>query len=188
MDKDEALVICFTNLKGSKQKDLISTAKALQYLKRFPEYSSNKKLGRGVGVSGEIVREFLTLLRLPPNIQVLFEQRKLKSLEQARRLWQLARSRPEIVEGVAEKIADVSAWDARHIIDYMIRNRNVTVEDAKKIILESKTKVEHEYHVIAILPEDKYLLLAKEAKNINKSVALLVTQIVKEWLVSQENG
>ena len=69
LDRAEALTICFRNLKGLKVKDLLLTAQALQYLKRQPEFGSNQRVGEAVGVSSEIVRQFIGLLDLPAYVQ-----------------------------------------------------------------------------------------------------------------------
>lgn len=188
MDKDEALAICFANLKGTKDKNLIATAKALQFLKSLPDYDSNEKVGNAVGVSGETVREFLTLLRLPSSIQDLFEQRQLRSLEKGRRLWQLARHRPELVEDTAKAISRLSTWDSRHVIDYILRNPNVAVDEAVKAVIESKTIVENEYYVVAILLEEQYRLLSEEARKQKLAIDVLVTSIVQHWLESNSDA
>lgn len=183
MTRDEALAICFANLKGPKDKDFLRTAEALSYLRSLPEYSSNAKVGQAVGVSGEIVREFLTLLRLPPDIQHLFERRQLR-LEHGRRLWQLSRRRPELLFRVVEAMKDLNAIDSRHLVEYIFRHPETSVEDAKSAVLDGKTVKRHEYHVIAILPEAEYRALAAHARRRNTATNDLVTQIVLEWLES----
>jgi hypothetical protein len=187
MDKEQALAICFANLKGAKDKDLLGTARALQYLRTLPEYDSNEKLTKAVGVSAETIREFLALLKLPEGIQSLFEQRQLKSLEQGRRLWQLARTRPDLLEETAQAISDLTAWDGRHVIDYILRNPQVSVTEAKSAIMESKTTTEQEFHVIALLSEEEYGLLADEAGKRMVAVDILVTSIVQHWLKSRND-
>lgn len=188
MDKDEALAVCFLNLKGYKDKDIFQTAKALKYLKSLPEYGSNKKVGEAVGVSGEIVREFLTLFKLPKSIQDLFKERKLTHLEQCRRLWQLAKTRPNLLEKTANTISDMSAWDSRHMIEHILRNPSISVLEAKKAVLESKPQKEKEYHVIALMSDEDYELLATEATKRNVSVSALVTSIVQTWLELQSDN
>jgi len=182
---EDALAICFSNLKGYKDKDLFATAQALSYLKTLPENRSNKKVGKLVGVSGEIVREFISLLRLPEAIQDLFKQGQLKHLEQVRRLWQLARINPGLLDETAVAISQISAWDGRLVIDYILKNPGVVVSDALKVVNDSKTITEKEYHVIAILSEEEYKLLAAEAKKHKTPVDLLVTSIVQQWLESR---
>lgn len=188
MDRDEALAICFLNLKGYKDKDLFLTAQALQYLKSLPEYGSNRKVGEAVGVSGEVVREFLTLFKLPQSIQKLFREGQLTRLEQSRRLWQLAKRRPAILEETAKAISDLSAWDSRHLIEHILRNPSLSVSQAKKTMLESKPIKEKEYHVIALLSEEDYKLVAEEARIRNVSVSNLVTTIVQYWLRAQSDN
>ena len=185
MNEEEALSICFANLKGSKDKDLLMTARALQYLRSLPKYGSNQKVAQAVGVSDEIVREFLTLLKLPKLIQDMFEQRQLRRLEQSRRLWQLSRTRPELLETVAKAISGLRSWDARQIIEHILRNPDITVAAAKDAVLRSRTIKEREFHVIAILPEDDYRLLANEAKKMKVPVDELVTSVVQDWLRSR---
>lgn len=183
MDRDQALAICFANLKGPKKKDLLATAKALQYIKDLPEYGSNGKVGRAVGVSGEIVREFLTLLRLPEPVQRLFDSSQLK-LEHGRRLSQLASRRPDLVTEVARAMTGLTAMDSRHLVEYILKHPNLSVSEAKKRLLASKTVTEREFHVIAILTDEQYRGLAQEARKRKVSVDVLVTSIVQSWLES----
>jgi len=181
MDKDEAFAICFLNLKGRRDKDLLATARALQYLKNLPEYGSNKKVGQAVGVSGEIVREFLTLLRFPEPTQSLFATNQLR-LDQGRSLWRLATHSHELVAEASQISVGLTAEDTRHLVDYIIRNPGISVSDAKKRIIESKTIIEREFHVVALLSQQNYDLLVKEARERNLPVDELMTLIVQEWL------
>jgi len=188
MDKEKALAICFTNLKGCKDKDLVGTAEALRFLKNLPEYRTNEKVGQAVGVSGEMVREFLAIFKLPEPIQSLFRQRQLKRLEQVRRLWQLARKEPSLLEDAAQAISTLSAWDGRDLIDLILRHPQMPIEEAKRAVLESKTVKEREFHVIAILKEEEYKKLAAESRKRKIAVDVLVTNIVTGWLQSHGYG
>lgn len=182
MDRDEALAISFSNLKGSKKKNLLQTAKALQLLRSLPDYRSNADVGSAVGVSAEIVREFLLLLKFPDDIQALFADGRLK-LEHGRRLAQLSRQRPELLGDAADAMSGMTAMDARHLTDYLLHYPEVPVEIAKQVILDSKTKTEREYHVVAILSEEDYKKLSASARARKTSLDRLVTSIVKEWLI-----
>lgn len=184
MDKEKALAICFANLKGYKDKDLVGTAEALRYLKNLPEYRTNKKVGQAVGVSGEIVREFLAVFKLPEPIQSLFRQRQLRRLEQVRRLWQLARKEPNLLEDATQAISTLSALDGRHLIDLVLRYPKIPVEEARRAVLESKTVREHEFHIIAILKEAEYKQLTAESRRRKIAIDVLVTNIVTGWLQS----
>jgi len=185
MTIEQDLAVCFANLKGPKEKDYLATARALQRLKSYPQYNSDRKLGQALGVSREIAREFLTILKLPDEIQALFGPQGLK-LEHGRRLWQLARRRPELQHEVARAMAGLSAHDARYLVEHVLNHPEMSVAEAKRQILESKTEIKREYHVIAMLSEEHYKALAKAAHLRRQPVDGLVTAIVKSWLEAQE--
>ncbi len=185
MSRNEDLAKAFANLKGAKRKDLIGTAEALSRLKEH--YRTNAALGRAVGVSGEIVREFLVLLNFPPEVQVLFRQNTL-GLEHGRRLWQLTRRRPEIPQDVANAMKGMTAHDARELVVYLLRHPEIEVETAKQHVLEAKTKIRREYHVIALLDESQFGKLEHQAKRRRISTDRLVTSIVEDWLTKGDHA
>jgi hypothetical protein len=180
-DRDRA--IAFANLKGSKDKDLIKTAEALQRLKSH--YGSNSKVGEELGVSGEIVRQFLTLLKLPQEFRELFDQRLL-GLEHGRRLWQLARRRPHALSDAAKEIQGMTALDGRAFVIYLLAHPELTAHEARQRVIDSKTTVTREFHVIALLSEKSFQKLRRHAKRLGKSVDQTVTSIVEDWLLANE--
>lgn len=184
MSRTEDLAICFANLKGSKDKDLLATAEALRRLKREPEFSSNAKLGRAVGVSGEIVREFLSLLTLPVEIQKLLHDRVL-GLEHGRRLAQIGRRRPELLQQVTEAMMGMNAIDSRDFVTYLLKHDDLSVDAAKAAILAEKPRKLREFHVLAELSEDDYVKLSRVAQSHGVSVNHLVTRTIRDWLSGQ---
>ena len=185
MSVEEDLAICFANLKVPGDKDYIATAQALKRLKTRPQYSSNRKLGEALGVSDEIVREFLTLLELPDTIRARFGPGGLK-LEHGRRLATLTRRHPELQRSVAEAMDGLSAHDARDLVEYVLDHPDIDADEARTRILESKTTVTSEYHVIAILSEAEYRALTQEARKEGTSVNSLVTSVVRDWLAGRD--
>lgn len=181
LDKKEALAICFRNLKGAKAKDLLLTAQALKYLRGLPEFRSNKRLGEAVGVSGEIVRQFIALLELPPTIQSYFERGTL-GLEQGRRLWQLNRTRPSIVEEAALAMDSMTALESRDLIEYLVRTPTASVQDALKVLEAARPIVSHEYHINAVLDENAYRSLEAQARKRRIRVNDLVSIVINRWL------
>lgn len=181
MDRTEALAICFANLKGSKHKDLLLTARALHYLKSLPEYGSNSKVGSAVDVSGEMVRQFLALLELPRGIMEMIDRHEL-NLEQSRRLWQLSNHRPASLLEAADAIKTLSAMDARHVIKYLIRHPELSVTEARNQLLDSKTVSQKEFHVITLLSAEEYRSLTNAAQKRGLSPNALATNLVKRWL------
>jgi len=182
MTEQEALAVCFANLKGSKVKDLVGTARALAYLKSL--YGNNVRVAQKVGVSKEIVRQFLTLLRFTESIQRLFVANEL-GLDQGDSLWQLKRHRPEALSEAAEIARTLTADDTRHLVDYLLKNPDVSVTEARDAVLESKTVVEREFHVVAPLSEGEYASLLLQARQRGVDPTDLVSEIVKGWLHSQ---
>ena len=181
LDKGEALAICFRNLKGSKTKDLLMTAQALQFLRGLPEFGSNKRVGDGVGVSGEVVRQFIALLDLPSCVQTYFEQRRL-GLEHGRRLWQLQRARPSLVEEAAQAMVSMTAMEARDLVEYLVRTPAASVQEGLRVLEAAKPDISQEYHVIAVLDEEAYTSLQSRARQKRVHVNELVTKVVNSWL------
>lgn len=184
MTKEDDFAIAYANLKGPRKKDYIGTAKALQRLKSYPEYNTNEKLAQQLPVTREMVRQFLTLLRLPEEIQRLFGPDGLK-LEHGRRLWQVTRKRPDLQRDVTRAMAELKAHDARDLVTYVLDHADMPVMEARKIILNSKTKTTREYHVIALLPESEYKSLVEYARKQRLPVDAAVTSIIRSWLASR---
>lgn len=188
MDEKEAYAIAFANLKGGKDKDIPNTARALRYFRDLTQYSSNKEVGRIFGVSGETVGEFLSYFKLPEAIQKLFEEKKLRQLEQVRRLSQLKRSHPEalaVMVDVAHELSELKSHDTRYMIEYMLHHPEITAKQAREVISQSKTVIEHEYHVMVALNNIEYKILSREAQKGKVAETTLASQIIKDWLQSR---
>ena len=186
LDKGEALIICFQNLKGAKSKDLLNTARALEYLKALPEFGSNQSVGEAVGVSGEMVRQFLGLLELPSDVQDYLAKGTL-GLEHGRRLGQLGKSRPELVEQVAEIMTDMTAMEGRDLTEYLRRNPTASVEESIEALQAAKQIVKKEFRISTVLDEEQYRLLSSHARRLQMRTPELATAIVTEWLEANDN-
>ena len=187
LDKNDALAICFRNLKGAKTKELLLTAHALNFLKGLPEFQSNRSVGEAVGVSGEIVRQFIALLDLPTSVQSYLKKGEL-GLEQGRRLWQLNRARPLIVEDTARAITSMTAMETRDLIEYLIRTPTASVQDGLKALEASKPKISDEYHIDAILDERAFRELSTQARKKRIRVNDLVSMVVSRWLEEESDA
>ena len=186
-DRNTALAICFSNLKGSKNKDLLLTARALEYLKELPEFRSNQRVGEQLGVSGEIVRQFISLLDLPSTIHQHLQDKKL-GLEHGRRLWQLNRARPSIVEDAASAMASMTAMDARDLVEYLIKNPSASVPEALDTLEEAKPVITEEHLVCALLSRPEFEALVVHAREKNSSEHDLVSSIVRQWLKERNDN
>jgi hypothetical protein len=135
-------------------------------------------------VSREIIREFLTLLRLPQDIQKLFGREGLK-LEHGRRLWQLTRRRPGVQRDVANAMKRLTAHDSRALVELLVRYPELSVKEARERVLGSKGSSTTEYHVITVLNEAAFVKLSKEARRRRVSVDQLASEIVTRWLTEE---
>ena len=133
-----------------------------------------------------MVRQFLTVLRFPPEIQALFEKGALTKIEHARRLWQLTRQRPELLREMAGAMTTMKAMEARHLVADLLKNPQISITQAQKRMAEAQTVKEEEYNVIAILPKEQYTRLLRTARRQRVSVDRLVTSIVQHWLEMRE--
>ena len=186
MDRNTALTICFGNLKGSKSKDLLATAHALKYLKGLPDYGSNQRVAEQVGVSGEIVRQFISLLDLPVSVLEYISEAKL-GLEHGRRLWQIYRVRPSIVEDAAEAMVSMTAMEARDFADYLKRNPIASVEDWISTVEAAKPTITTNHLVGAFLSESEFNTLNSMAKEQQIELSQLVTNIILQWIESNDD-
>jgi hypothetical protein len=185
-DRNAALAVCFSNLKGSKNKDLLLTAHALQFLKELPEYGSNKRVGEQVGVSGEIVRQFISLLDLPATVHDLINLKKL-GLEHGRRLWELNRVRPSIVEDAADAMVSMTAMETRDLVDYLKRVPSASVKEAVEALQEAKPKITQGHLICALANDSEFKALSNHAQSHGITVNDLVTQITRQWLARNDD-
>ena len=185
MDKNQALAICFRNLKGTKQKELLLTAQAMRFLRGLPEFSSNRALGHALGVSGEIVRQFLVLLDLPQEVQIRIANGEL-GLEQGRRLSQLHKARPALVPDTASTITTMTAMATRDLVEFLIRVPTSTIQDALTALEDATPRISHEYHIDAVLDERSYHSLQAQARKRRVTVNNLVSTITIDWLASTD--
>ena len=181
MDELEADVICFANLKGSKDKELLRTAEALRYKKSLPGFGSNAKVGKYYGVSGEIVREFLALIELPKQIQALIDDGAI-GLDVGARLAKAKKIYPRGLNELSKAVTGMTAMDARDVIEHVLKNPNLSIRESKRRILDAKTVVEHEYHVMVVLPEQQFTIIEKEARQRQLSVSAFISSVLGEWL------
>ena len=138
-------------------------------------------MGDSVGVSGEVVRQFVALLNLPSCVQTYFEQRAL-GLEHGRRLWQLQRTRPSLVEEAAQAMVSMTAMEARDLVEYLVRTPIASVQDGLRALEAAKSEISHEFHVVAVLDERAYKSLEARARKQRVPVNVLVTTVVNCWL------
>lgn len=175
LDENTALAIIFANTKRKKRNtDLLTIAKSFEYLVKL--YGLQKIVADKVGLSTEMIREFLTVLKLPKEIQILVSDRKIDSIDIIREISVIEKSKQItaaylFVNSLSKDVRDIKR---------LVKNTNISIEDAKNKILDAKPKGLHFF--IMDFNDKIYNLLKKEAKNLKIKPADLVREIVTDWL------
>jgi transcriptional regulator with XRE-family HTH domain len=171
-----ALAIGFANTRCKKRpNDLVTVASAFRYLVNL--YTSQKALADKLGVSVEMIRQFLTVLKFPENVQELFEIRQIDSVDIAKELASLGDSGQQRI--AAEAIVNLASKDVRDI-KRLVRSGGFAVEKAKKAVLRAKPEGLNIF--VLDFDDDTLGNLLREAKGRKKKPADLVREIVSQWL------
>lgn len=176
LDENSALAIVFANTKRKKRKEnLITIAKAFEYLVKL--YDSQKAVASKVGLSTEMIRQFLSVLKLPHEVQMLFINRQIDSVDVAKELLALNDPAKQII--AAKAIADSLSKDVRDI-KRLVKSSNIAVAEAKNIVIKSKPKG---LHIFLLDFDDKtYQAIIKSSKTLKVKPAELLREIIIDWL------
>ena len=178
-DEETDLAILLANLKGTKKKDWFATAKACRrLLRRY--HNSYKQVAEQVKVSSEIVREVDSINDLPTEAkQILLSDGK--GLDKAYRISTKIEGAKNQVE-VAKAVADLGAHDARKVIEYVVRNPELSIKKCKEKVMNAKTTIEKIYAVFVSLNESDFKKLKEKSRKMRTDVNELAKQIIKEWI------
>ncbi len=176
LNENTALAIIFANTKRKNRNvDLLTMAKCFEYLVKL--YGSQKAVAKKVGLSTEMIREFLIVLKLPIKIQKLVSERRLNSIDVVREI--------SIIKYPSKQIAAAHAFinslskDVRDI-KRLVKNAELPIEDAKKTVLDAKPK---RLHIFVIdFDDETHQAITREAKTLKIKPAELVRRIVTDWL------
>ena len=186
MEETQALALIFSNLgQEHRDKDMLQTAEAVRVLRDI--YGSIPKVADRVGYSRDVVRQFYNLSRFSEDIKRLFGKKQLR-LDQGDSLWTLNLRRPDALRDAAKAATSLTAHDTRHLVDHLLRHRDSSVEQAVEVIKAAQTVVEHEYHVVTLLPDEDFKALTDAAQERGVPVDVLTTQIVRDWLHGREQA
>lgn len=180
LDEITALQIVFGNIRRKKRKEnLVTIAKAFECLVKH--YGSQKGVAKKVGISAEMIRQFLSVLKLPAEVQKLFITREIDSVDSAKELAVLKGRLKQI--RMARKIAGVTSDDARDI-KRIFKRGTIPIDEAKRTILQAKEKGLNVF--ILDFDDDTYRRFMKAARALRKDAAELVREIVIDWLGSEK--
>lgn len=175
-DEATALATAFSNTRLKKRpNDLVTVAGAMEYLAHL--YKSQKAVAKKLDLSVEMVRQFLTVLKLPKNVQALFKSRRIDSIDIAKELAALGNKRKQ--QSAAKAIVNSQSKDVRDI-KRLIKTRNIGVKAAKKTVLDAKPKG---FNVFVLdLDDDTSRKVVSVAKALKMKPAELVKEIVTNYL------
>ncbi len=177
--KDIALVIA-NSRKKVRPNTLIEIAEALERL--VTHYGSMTEAGKRVDLSAEMVREFLTVLKLPLEVRELIAERKIDKIDIVRKIAALEDPAQQNTAAVA--LSSLTSDEVRDVLR-LVNTAGVSIEEAKRIVMEAKPKGFHIFMMDFDDEEYKGILLA--SKKLNIKPAELVRNIVRSWLKDRES-
>lgn len=177
MDETSALSILFANTKRKKRDvDLLTLSKNCEYLVNLYN-GSLKNVAEKLGLSKEMIREFLIAKDLPKEIQLLISKRKIDSLDIVKQISEIKDRKNQVK--IAYAVLDLPSKDIRDI-KRLIKSSNIHTEEAKMTIQNEKPK---NFHVYLIdINDNENDIIFTEAKNLKMKPAELVKKIVLEGL------
>jgi nitrogenase molybdenum-iron protein alpha/beta subunit len=178
--RESATVFLRTKTRGKKRKDasIVEIAEAAKYLYEKMDRSF-KNVGREVGISSEMIREFYEISQLPQEVKTLIEDRKIL-IDAARRLSRLHDKKRQIE--VAEAIAGLTSHDQRAIIEYAITNPRVSARKCRDRTFGSKDVRVDKEELIIPLSSDEFETLGELARKRHMGVADFSKSILIRYL------
>jgi len=176
LDEETALSIIFTNTKRkSRTLDLVSIAESFAFLQKL--YGSQKEVAKRVGLSSEMVREFLSINKLPEEVRKLIANRTIDSIDVVKQLASIRE--PEQQISLAKQLGSLNSEEIRDV-RRMVKVGGSSTEDAIKEIMSTR---EEPLNVFVLdLNEDIYQLLATAARKRKMQPADLAKEILVDWL------
>jgi hypothetical protein len=182
LDEETALSIIFGNTKKKKRNvDLVTLAKTFRYLVNL--YGSQAAAAKKVGLSTEMIREFLSTLKLPTEIQQLISARKIDSVDIVREISSLKDRSNQIA--AANALMSSSSKDVRDI-KRLVAGSSASIEDAKNVVTDLKPKGLHIF--VMDVDDETYRLLLKRSKAMKLKPAEVARDIVSKWLKRMYKG
>ncbi len=181
--ENKVLAELFLELKGrrAKRRDWITIAKDVKSL--IDQHGSYQIAAQKVGVSRELIREIVSVLKLPTQVQSYVSRGEIL-LDAAQRLNTIQGSEHQV--RVARLIAGLPSHDARQVIQYAKRFPNADLDEYKERVASSKARTELIDVIVLPLQHDVFKTLSRIASQRGLSVRRLVQQIVSDFMAKSE--
>ncbi len=176
-DEASAWAVVFSNTHRKKRPDdLITVAEAFKFLM---EKYDQKVVAEKAELSQEMVRQFLSVLKLPPEVKDIIAAREIDSVDIAKEIAALNDSSKQIA--AAQAVLNSLSKDVRDI-KRLIKKIDIPAKDAKRVILDAKG-----LRIFIIDFDDEVArAIVKHAKAKKVEPAELVKTIVLDWLARKE--
>jgi len=176
LDETQALAVLFANTRRKKRTaDLITVARSCQYLLEL--YGSRKAVADRVGISTEMIRQFLTPLRLPPEAQRLVSERKIDSVDAVAKIVALRGRRRQVQ--AARALVGSTSYDVRDV-NRLIKTSRITARGAKERVARSKLKGLNLF--VLDLDDATFNAFRKASKQLRLHPADLLKLVLTDWL------
>lgn len=176
LDETTALAILFANTKRKRRtEDLVTVAEAFQFL--VDKYGSVQAVAKKVGLSPEMVREFLAILSLSPQVLDMVRRREIDSLDVAYRLSKI--SDPDSQLELAVRAQEMRSKDIRDVEREMATSGR-TVDEAVESVKASSLA---DLHIFVLdFEEEHYKEILSRARSAGTKPAELLKKVILEWL------
>lgn len=176
----------YSYLKGPKKKpvDWITIAEQCSELVSLSD-NSVKIAASKLGVSYQLLRTIIGLLKLPPEIQVLVKKR-LIGYDAASRLNTIKNTSKQVE--VANIISGLPSHWQREIIQHSAMFPNADLSEFRERVKNSREPQPSTHILILPIPEEDYSFLEKLNSNKKSSVTDMVSHIIAEWVKIRKEG
>lgn len=186
LTNEEDWAILFANLKGNKKEKIDNWITISEACQRLVKKHDKKTVATKVGISEEMIREILTVFKLTSDNKKLIKERKLDSIDKIKMLAQLKDE--ELQNKAGELLLDVTAHEARDILDCVKKYPNLSIEEYKNKVLESRLKIEE--LILTVVPFDKELFEELKKNSIKQKLSLEenIIRIIRKEIIKEPTG
>jgi ParB-like chromosome segregation protein Spo0J len=177
-NEEKLLASLYVNLKGPKNKSANWIEIATNSKKLADHYGSPRKLADKLGVSYELIRTILRLLKLPPEVRGLVKEGDIL-YDAAQRIERIRDPRMQIE--VANAAVGLTSHQVRDLVQYVKKYPNSSPAEYRNRIVHSVGRKERINVVVLPLRDETYVSLKEFSKDQGVSVEKLVLQIISEW-------
>ncbi len=182
IDETKALSVLFANTRRKKRKaDLVTIAECCQYLAEL--YGSPGKVAEKVGLSNEMVREFLLVLKLPKEVLEMIRKRRIDSIDSVKVISSIKSQKMQIT--AAREMVDLKSKDVRDVVR-VSKVSGKSIAEAKRTILNTDSQGTHIF--VMDFDDETYSAIQELSRKAGKKAADFVSDLVKEKIKTLGSG